>query len=274
MLSAATQSLSRTARRCKTCVSFLAPPTATDAIDILYAESEDILLNLATEEYLFEHVDIRNPLLLLWRNRPCIIIGKHQNPWKECRVQLLEQDGVTLARRPTGGDSGFSFINPHASVEDQRDYKTMNNGVLLEALARFGLGAEMSGRNDLTVDGRKVSGSAYKLRLGSAGGAGRRADAETQPPPQSEPKTPPLHRTMLLDVDLAALGRYLTVNKLKMQSKGVASVAARVLNLRERVPSISHDAFCDAAAAAFEAKRTLSVSELDRIPQLMQIYER
>ena len=83
--------------------SFLAPPTATDAIDILYAESEDILLNLATEEYLFEHVDIRNPLLLLWRNRPCIIIGKHQNPWKECRVQLLEQDGVTLARRPTGG---------------------------------------------------------------------------------------------------------------------------------------------------------------------------
>lgn len=48
--------------------------------------------------------------------------------------------------------------------------------------------------------------------------------------------------------------RYLTVNKLKMQSKGVASVAARVLNLRERVPSISHDAFCDAAAAAFEAK--------------------
>mmetsp|Transcript_1827 Transcript_1827/g.5447 ORF Transcript_1827/g.5447 Transcript_1827/m.5447 type:complete len:237 (+) Transcript_1827:93-803(+) len=226
MLSAATQSLSRTARRCKTCVrsalpalprsaalrarslctssawpSFLAPPTATDAIDILYAESEDILLNLATEEYLFEHVDIRNPLLLLWRNRPCIIIGKHQNPWKECRVQLLEQDGVTLARRPTGGgcvyrdlgDSGFSFINPHASVEDQRDYKTMNNGVLLEALARFGLGAEMSGRNDLTVDGRKVSGSAYKLRLGSAGGAGRRADAETQPRPQSEPKTPPLH---------------------------------------------------------------------------------
>ena len=246
-LNALTQSLSRTARRCKTCVrsalpavprsaalrarslctrsawpSFLAPPTATDAIDILYAESEDILLNLATEEYLFEHVDIRNPLLLLWRNRPCIIIGKHQNPWKECRVQLLEQDGVTLARRPTGGgcvyrdlgatprptqpphigtqhhlaapagDSGFSFINPHASVEDQRDYKTMNNGVLLEALARFGLGAEMSGRNDLTVDGRKVSGSAYKLRLGSAGGAGRRADAETQPPPQSEPKTPPL----------------------------------------------------------------------------------
>jgi lipoate-protein ligase A len=72
-------------------------------IDILYAESNDILFNLATEEYIYEHLNIVNPVLYLWRNNKTIIIGKHQNPWKECRVQLLEQDGVVLARRKSGG---------------------------------------------------------------------------------------------------------------------------------------------------------------------------
>ena len=254
---------------------FLAPPSSS-AVDILEAESQDILFNLATEEYLFEHVDVHNPLLLLWRNRPCIIMGKHQNPWKECRVQEIEADGVTLARRPTGGgcvyrdlgDTGFTFINPHASAKDQSDYKTMNNDVLLNALARFGVEAEASGRNDLAIGGSKVSGSAYKMRLGSAvTGEGRRSLH---------------HGTMLLDVDLGALSRYLSPNKLKMQSKGIASVAARVVNLCEVAPAIDHASFCDAAASAFEAKwsdrsahrRVLAVANLERIPELMAIYER
>jgi len=254
--------------------AFLAPRSSS-AVDILETESQDVIFNLATEEYLFEHVDVRNPSLFLWRNRPAIIMGKHQNPWKECRVQELEADGVTLARRPTGGgcvyrdlgDTGFSFMNPHASFEDQRDFKTMNNGVLLDALARLGVdGAEPSGRNDLVVGGRKVSGSAWRLRAGRDG-EGRRTLH---------------HGTMLLDVDLGALGRYLSPNKLKMQSKGIASVAARVLNLRDVAPAIDHAGFCDAAAAAFAAKwsgrsvnrRVLSVAELEQIPELVAIYER
>ena len=256
--------------------SVVAAPPSSSAVDILEAESQDILFNLATEEYLFEHVDVHNPLLLLWRNRPCIIMGKHQNPWKECRVQEIEADGVTLARRPTGGgcvyrdlgDTGFTFINPHASAKDQSDYKTMNNDVLLNALARFGVEAEASGRNDLAIGGSKVSGSAYKMRLGSAvTGEGRRSLH---------------HGTMLLDVDLGALSRYLSPNKLKMQSKGIASVAARVVNLCEVAPAIDHASFCDAAASAFEAKwsdrsahrRVLAVADLERIPELMAIYER
>jgi len=242
--------------------SFLAPPSSS-AVDILETESQDIFFNLATEEYLFEHVDVRNPSLFLWRNRPAIIMGKHQNPWKECRVQQLEADGVALARRPTGGgcvyrdlgDTGFSFMNPHASFEDQRDFKTMNNGVLLDALARLGVDG-----------GRKVSGSAWRLRAGRDG-EGRRTLH---------------HGTMLLDVDLGALGRYLSPNKLKMQSKGIASVAARVLNLRDVAPAIDHASFCDAAAAAFAAKwsgrsvnrRVLAAAELEQIPELMAIYER
>jgi lipoate-protein ligase A len=56
------------------------------AVDVLISESNDIVFNLATEEYIFEHLDIKNPLLFLYRNKPTIIIGKHQNPWKECFV--------------------------------------------------------------------------------------------------------------------------------------------------------------------------------------------
>ena len=89
-------------------------------VDILRGESNNIMFNLATEEYIFEHLPIINPILFLWRNSKTIIIGKHQNPWKECHVQLLEDDGVILARRKSGGgcvyqdfgNSVFSFINP------------------------------------------------------------------------------------------------------------------------------------------------------------------
>jgi lipoate-protein ligase A len=237
--------------------------------------NRDINFNLATEEYLFEHVEQRNPSLFLWRNRPAIILGKNQNPWKECRVQEMEADGVALARRPTGGgcvyrdlgDTGFSFITPHSSFEDQRDFKTMNNDVLLDALSRFGIEAEASGRNDLVVaGGRKISGSAWRIGSTASGKSHRILH----------------HGTMLLDVDLGALGRYLSPNKLKMESKGIASVAARVVNLVEEAPEIDHAGFCDAAAAAFEAKhpgrspnrQTLAVADLEKIPELMAIYER
>lgn len=65
--------------------SFLSTTQGTH-VDILHAESNDILFNLATEEYMYEHLPIVNPVLFVWRNTKTIIIGKHQNPWKECRV--------------------------------------------------------------------------------------------------------------------------------------------------------------------------------------------
>ena len=110
-------------------------------IDVITAESNNILFNLATEEYIFEHCELKNPILFLWRNSPTIIIGKHQNPWKECHVQKLDEDGVILARRKSGGgcvyqdlgNSVFSFINPVGDFAKE-DYKTMNNEVLLNSL--------------------------------------------------------------------------------------------------------------------------------------------
>lgn len=214
-----------------------------NTIEILHAESNNILFNLATEEYMFDHLPTRSPILFLWRNSPTIIIGKHQNPWKECRVQLLEDDGITLARRKSGGgcvyqdfgNSVFSFLNPIQDFGTQ-DYKTMNNDILIQSLKKFGVNAEPTGRNDICVDGRKVSGSAYKLSLGKRDGSGRKSLH---------------HGTMLLDLDLNALQKYLNPNKAKLLSKGVDSVISRVMNLKERVPDISHEQFSSALAVAF-----------------------
>jgi len=152
-----------------------------------------------------------------------------------------------LARRRTGGgcvyqdlgNSVFSFMNP---IDDfsQQDFKTMNNEVLLGALeAGFDIKGSASGRNDLEVGGRKISGSAYKLKLGKKDGSGRRSLH---------------HGTMLLDLELGALGKYLSPNKAKLESKGVSSVIARVLNLKEQAPTITHESFCDAVSDQYKAK--------------------
>ena len=106
----------------------------------------------------------------------------------------------------------------------------MNNEVLLKSLERFGIKGEASGRNDLVVDNKKISGSAYKLKLGRADGGGRRSLH---------------HGTMLLNLELGALGKYLSPNKKKLESKGVDSVVSRVMNLSEVNPEIDHARFCD-----------------------------
>lgn len=99
------------------------------------------------------------------------------------------------------GNSVFSFINPIKDFSKE-DYKTMNNEVLIQSLTKIGVqGAEPTGRNDICVHGRKISGSAYKLSLGKVDGSGRKSLH---------------HGTMLLDLDLTALDRYLSPNKLKL----------------------------------------------------------
>lgn len=150
----------------------------------------------------------------------------------------------------------------------------MNNDILLRSLKNgYGIKAEPSGRNDLIIKDdaggdRKISGSAYKLKLGNVKtGKGRRALH---------------HGTMLLDLELGALGKYLNPSKAKLQSKGVESVISRVQNLKDVAPEINHDNFCDAVEDAFIHKwggsginqKTLSVEELEGIPKLMEIYNR
>ena len=151
-------------------------------------------------------------VLFLWQNRHTVVIGAGQNAWRECDTALLEKEGGTLARRSSGGgavyhDMGnlnFSFIVPRADYDVDRQLT-----VVMNAVRKRGLNAEKSGRNDLTIDGRKFSGNAFRLMK----------------------ETALHHGTLLVASDIAMVGRYLTPDPDKLKAKGVKSVPSRVTNL-------------------------------------------
>lgn len=216
---------------------------------ILRSEVSDVIFHFAVEEYLMGNATITAPLMYLWRPGPVVTIGRHQNPWKECVLSRLEADGVALVRRKTGGgavfqDPGcsvFTFIAPSGVFNIDR-----NLDIVLGALRRCGVEAEKKGRNDMTFEGRKISGSAFK---------------------HAPDRSVSLHHgTVLIDTDLQALQKYLTPNKLKLQAKGIASVGARVQNLRESFPALDHSVLCDALVEEFrevEGAQGVPVEQLD-----------
>jgi lipoate-protein ligase A len=211
----------------------------------------NIFSNLAFEDRLFELGT--SPALFLYRNEKTIVIGRNQNPWKECYVERMQTDGVQLCRRKSGGgavyqDLGNSVFGFVTSGQAGEDFKQRNNVMLVRALERMGVRAEVSGRNDLTLDGRKISGSAYKLNL------------------RMNKLLSLHHGTMLFSVDKEGLQKYLNPSKAKLLSKGVQSVAARVVNISELYPELDHDKWCSAMIATFtEANAGAVVHYVDKL---------
>ncbi len=189
---------------------------------IIINTSLDPWYNLAFEEYLLDKVtDYRN-ILFLWQNSNTVVIGKNQNPWRECRSELLEAEGGKLARRSTGGgavyhDMGnlnFSFI-----IERNSQDFNLQARIITQAVKKFGIEAYVNGRNDIVTNEGKFSGNAFTYRKNRA-----------------------LHHgTILVDVNREKLGRYLQVSKEKMEAKGIKSVQSRIVNLKEYNNTISID---------------------------------
>jgi len=134
-----------------------------------------------------------------------------------------------IGRRSGGGavyqDLGnlcFGFIMPHDS---KLDFKKINTQIILNSLNHLGINAEFSGRNDILFEGRKISGSAFKINL-----ANKQNGAKCLH-----------HGTILVNVDLESMKRCLNPNKLKLISKGVDSVQSRVMNLTEKFPNLNKD---------------------------------
>ena len=198
---------------------------------ICESRSTDPHYNLALEETLLTHANDA-VILYLWQNQNTVVIGRNQNPWKECRTALLQQEGGHLARRLSGGGAvfhdlgnlNFTFLMPQGLYDLDRQLS-----VIQSAVRSFGIEAERSGRNDILANGRKFSGNAFYKN-------GRQAYH---------------HGTILIDADMEKLSRYLNPSKAKLSAKGVDSVRSRVGNLRELNAGITIDAMKTALTEAF-----------------------
>lgn len=183
--------------------------------------SNDPPYNLAVEEYVLRRLDPRQDYFILWQNRPAVIVGRFQNTAEEVNQPYVERQGVAVVRRLSGGgavyhDHGnlnFTFVVSQARGAFN-DFARFTLPVL-ETLRAFGVPAERSSRNDLTVDGRKFSGNAQYV-------SGERLLH---------------HGTILFDSDLAAVQDVLNVQQEKIESHGVKSVRSRVTNLRPYLPA-------------------------------------
>ncbi len=179
-------------------------------------------INLALEDY-FLRAGADLPVLFFYVNRPCVVMGRFQNPWIETNLPYLAANDIWLVRRQSGGGTVFhdlgnlnwSFITP-GGMFDRRKHADL----LREAFARAQIAVEVSPRNDLWLQGKKVSGSAYK-----------------------QTKSASFHHgTLLVSSDLGKLEEGLRQTVVPKATKSIASVRSAVTTLSAHYPGIEiHD---------------------------------
>ena len=228
---------------------------------VTYIESTEVnpYHNLAMEEYLFSRCEENEAILYLWQNQNTVVIGRNQNAWKECQISKIEEDGAVIARRLFGGGAvyhdlgnlNFTFLVRKENYNLKKQLE-----VLLKAVQKLGIHAEASGRNDILVDGQKFSGNAFHEHKGHCYH----------------------HGTLMVDVKLGELGKYLNVSKKKLESKGIASVRSRVTNLRSYNPELTIGQLKDVLKETFEevygfTARVMKEDELDA-EEIKKLYEK
>lgn len=187
---------------------------------MLYIDNENITdprINLAIEEYAVKNLDIDETYLLFYINEPSIIIGKNQNTFEEINVDYVRENSIHVVRRLSGGgavyhDTGnlnFSFITKNDG-QSFHNFRKFTEPVV-EALHGMGVHAELSGRNDILVDGRKISGNAQFATRGRMFS----------------------HGTLMFDSNIDSVVSALNVKQEKIESKGIKSIRSRVANISE-----------------------------------------
>ncbi len=179
--------------------------------------------NLAFDEYCLEQVPWSEPVFYLWQNKPAVILGRNQEPYSQVNMEFLAEHHILLARRITGGGAvyhdlgnlNFTIIYPNVMYALQRDFQSYLMP-MVSALRSMGIDCSFSGRNDILMGGKKISGCAKRYSNGNL----------------------MVHGTLLFSVDLQQLEAVLYTTKDGVESKGVASVKSKVTNLCTVLPHI------------------------------------
>ncbi len=202
-------------------------------LQVVVSKQYDPFLNRAVEQYLTDNQEEGMVTMYLWKNQRTVVIGYNQNPYSECNVKLLLDEGGHLMRRGTGGGAVYHDLGNinFSFIADKKLYDVRKQlSVIQDALLSYGLQTEISGRNDLTCEGRKFSGNAFAK--------GQHNNLH--------------HGTLLIKTDGAMMQRYLIVDKAKLMKNGVKSVASRVINLSELVPELTSENIKQPLIASFE----------------------
>ena len=187
----------------------------------LILETKNPHINLATEEYLFLNAD--DDVFMLWQNEPTVVIGKNQNAYAELNMEYIKNNNIHIARRITGGGAvyhdlgniNYTFISSKNSQKGI-DFEYFTKPIL-DALSELGLEASLSGRNDILIDGKKISGNAQFTNQNKV-----------------------LHHgTLLFESDLSVLSQALKVDEEKIKSKAIKSVRSRVTNIKNHLGNYS-----------------------------------
>lgn len=128
---------------------------------VFISQSYDVFTNLALEDWIYKNFDFSNHhVLMLWANDPCVVIGRHQNPFMEANISQLMNNGVLLARRNSGGGTVFhdrGNLNCTFFTPTERHNRKYNLKIMTRAMFReYGIKAEISSRDDITIMGKKV----------------------------------------------------------------------------------------------------------------------
>ncbi|KAK2707757.1 lipoyl amidotransferase LIPT1, mitochondrial-like [Artemia franciscana] len=215
---------------------FLRKKSKRDAPRNVYvSQAKDIFSNLALEHWLYQNVDLSSErILLLWWNDPCVVIGRHQNPFCEVNIKKMKENGVVLARRNSGGGTVYhdrgnlnlSFLAPRDLYNRRENLK-----IICDALYKnYGMNVSINPRDDIFLDTfYKISGTASKL------GATNSYH----------------HCTLLVDVDTSTLNSILTPEDIGIISRATASVPSMTKNLVEDTPTVNVEGIASAVANTY-----------------------
>lgn len=226
----------------------------------LESTSTDPTFNLALEQYIFDHMDKKNEYFMLWQNDNAIIVGKNQNTAEEINAAYVKEHNIRVVRRLSGGgavyhDMGnlnFTFI-VNADNTSRMNLQKFGQ-IVAEALQKMGVAAQSAGRNDILIDGKKISGNAQYIKDGRM----------------------MHHGTLLFHSNCKVLAKALQVSENKIASKSIKSVKSRVANISEYLPSsLTLEYFKDCLIKCLFADTplipyTLTTSDLAAVQALQQ----